>query len=76
MFWWLQDHFTRYAQAYVTKTQTTQMTAKALWEKFIVNYGLPKKILMDQGCNFKSQLVANLCKLMGTQKVQTSPYHL
>ena len=70
------DHFTRYSQPYVTKTQTTQMTAKTLWDKFIVHYGLPKKILMDQGCNFESQLVADLCKLMGTQKVQTSPYHL
>ena len=43
------DYFTRYAQAYITKTQTTQMTAKTLWDKFIVHYGLPKKILMDQG---------------------------
>ena len=69
------DHFTRYAQAYITKTQTAQMTAKTLWDKFIVHYGLPEKILMDQGQKFKSQLVADLCKLMGTQKVQTSPYH-
>ena len=69
------DHFTRYAQAYITKTQTTQMTAKTLWDKFIVHYGLPKKILSDQGWNFESQLVADLCKLMGTQKVWTSPYH-
>ena len=45
----ITDHFTRYAQAYVTKTQTTQMTAKTLWDKFIVHYGLPKKILTDQG---------------------------
>ena len=43
------DHFTRYAQAYVTRTQTTQMTAKTLWDKFIVHYGLPQKILVDQG---------------------------
>ena len=43
------DHFTRYTQAYVTRIQTTQMTAKTLWGKFIVPYGLPKKILMDQG---------------------------
>ena len=42
-------HFPRYAQAYVMKTQTIQMTAKSLWDKFIVHYGLPKKILMDQG---------------------------
>ena len=43
------DHFTRYAQTYVTKTQTAQMTAKTLCDKFIVHYGLPEKILMDQG---------------------------
>ena len=43
------DHFARYAQAYVTKTQTAQMTTKNLWDKFIVHYGLPKKILTDQG---------------------------
>ena len=37
------DHFTRYVQAYVTRTQTTQTTARTLWEKFIVHYGLPEK---------------------------------
>ena len=35
----------------------------------------PKKILTDQGCNFESQLVADLCELMGVQKKQTSLYH-
>ena len=69
------DHFTRYTQTYVTRTQTAQTTARILVDKFIVHYGLPKKILSDQGCNFKSQLVADLCKLMGMQKIQTSLYH-
>ena len=71
----ITDHFTRYAQAYVTRTQMAQTMAKTLWDKFIVHYGLPKKILMDQGRNFESQLVADLCELMGVQKIQTSPYH-
>ena len=70
------DHFTRYAQASIIRTQTAQRTSKTLWDKFIVHYGLPKKILMDQGQNVKSQLVDDLCELMGTQKGQTSPYHL
>ena len=70
------DHFTRHAQAYVTRTKTTQMTAKTLWGKFIVHYGLPQKILTDQGQNFESQLVADLCELMGMQKIWTSQYHL
>ena len=43
------DHFTRYTQAYVTRTQTSQTTGKTLWDKIIVHYGLPEKILLDQG---------------------------
>ena len=42
------DHFTRYTQAYVTRTQTAQTTARNLWDKFIVHYGLLEKILSDQ----------------------------
>ena len=71
----ITDHFTRYAQAYVTKTKTAQMTAKTLWDKFIVHYGLPKKILTKQGWNFESQLVADLCELMGVWKIWISLYH-
>ena len=48
----ITDHFTRYAQAIVTSSQTTKCTAQSLWDKFIVHYGLPVKILMDQGHNF------------------------
>ena len=69
------DHFTQYAQAYVKQTQTSETTAKTLWDKFIVHYGLPEKILPDQGRNFESLLVVDLCKVMGTQKLQTSPYN-
>ena len=60
------DHFTRYAQAHVTRTQTAETATRTLWDKFIVHYGLPEKILSDQGCNFESQLLTDLCKLMGT----------
>ena len=48
------DYFTRYALVYVTRTQTSQTIAKTLWDKFIINYGLPEKILMDQGQKFES----------------------
>ena len=36
------DHFTRYAQAYVTRTQTAQMTAKTLWDKSLSIMGYLK----------------------------------
>ena len=36
-------------QAYVTQSQMAQTMAKVLWDNFIVHYGLPEKILLDQG---------------------------
>ena len=61
------DHFTRYAQAYPSKTQTALATAKLLWNNFIVHYGFATKIISDQGHNFESELIANLCEVAGVQ---------
>ena len=69
------DHFTCYTQTYATQSQTVLTMAKALWDNFIVHYGLPEKILSDQGRNFESELIAYLCRLMGTMKLRTSLYH-
>ena len=69
------DHFTCYAQAYVTQFQVVLMTPKALWDNFIIHYGLPEKILSEQGRNFESELIADHCRLMRTKKPRTSSYH-
>ena len=69
------DHFTRYAQAYPSKSQTALATAKLLWNNFIIHYGFPDKIISDQGRNFESELLANLCEVAGVQKLRNTPYH-
>ena len=50
----ITDHFTRYAQAFPSKTQTALATAKLLWNNFILHYGFPERIITDQGRNFES----------------------
>ena len=72
----ITDHFTRYAQAFPSKTQTALATAKLLWNNFILHYGFPEKIISDQGRNFESELIGHLCQLAGVQKLRTSPYHI
>ena len=56
----ITDYFTWYAQAIVTSSQTAKCTAPNIWDKFIVHYGLPEKILIDQGSNFKSDFLKEL----------------
>ena len=51
------DHFTKYAQAYVTPKQTAVVVAQTLLENFLVHYGWPKKILTDQGKSFENNLI-------------------
>ena len=53
--------------------QTAPIVAKVLWENFLVNYGWPEDILTDQGKNFESSLVTELCELAGVQKLRIPP---
>ena len=71
----ITDHFTRYALAYASKTQTAQATARILWDNFICHYGFPEQFISDQGRNFESDLIKELCKIAGVKKLHTTPYH-
>ena len=71
----ITDHFTRYALAYPSKTQTAQATARILWDNFICHYGFPEKFISDQGRNFESDLIKELCKIAGVKEIHTTPYH-
>ena len=39
-----------------------------------MHYGLPGKNLSDQGCNFESTLIAELCKISKIKKLHTTLY--
>uniref|UniRef100_A0A1A8F2I7 Gypsy retrotransposon integrase-like protein 1 n=2 Tax=Nothobranchius korthausae TaxID=1143690 RepID=A0A1A8F2I7_9TELE len=71
----LTDHFTKYAIAVPTCNQKAPTVAKALWDNFIVHYGIPERLHSDQGPDFESCLIQELCKLIGTRKIRTTPYH-
>lgn len=69
------DNFTRYAEAIPLKEITADETARALVEAIVTRHGAPDRLLTDQGRNFVSSLLKNTCRLLGTQKIQTTPYH-
>ena len=69
------DHFTKYAQAYVTPKQTAVIVGKMLWENFLVHYGWPEKIPTNQGKSVMNNLIQELCELAQVKKLHTSRYH-
>ncbi|XP_033739072.1 uncharacterized protein LOC117326432 [Pecten maximus] len=66
----ITDHFTNYAQAIPTRNQTAKTTTEARFNHFIVHYGIP-----DQGANFESDLMKELCKVLGVSRSRTTHYH-
>ena len=69
------DHFTRYAVAYPSKDKSATTAAKHLFNDFILKFGLPDRIIHDQGKEFENSLFKNLEKFCGIVKSRTTPYH-
>lgn len=71
----ITDHFSKFSVAVPTRNQTSKTTADALFHNFIVPYGIPTTLHSDQGANFSSKLIPDLCFLTGISKSRTTPYH-
>lgn len=71
----MTDMFTRYSWAVPTHDQTAPTTAIALWSSVILPFGCPMRLHADQGPNFESAVMHQLCDLYGVSKSRTTPYH-
>lgn len=55
--------------------QTAASVAQAFVRSVVLRHGSPESVLTDQGTNFESILMAEVCKLLGIKKLRTSPFH-
>lgn len=71
----LTDYFTKFAVAIACRNQTAKTTAKAIYEHLVLPYDVPTRLHSDQGPNFESKVISELCALLGVQKSRTTAYH-
>lgn len=71
----LTDAFTKFSMAIPCRDQLAPTVARALRDNWFVHYGVPTQIHSDQGRNFESRLIQELCSLYGIKKTRTTPYH-
>ena len=71
----IADYFTRFLIAVPVKDKTATTIAKAIVYHQVLKYGPPRRILTDNGGEFKNELLDEVCKALKTTKIYTSPFH-
>ncbi|KAL6462437.1 hypothetical protein MHYP_G00288590 [Metynnis hypsauchen] len=67
----ITDVFTKFP----TRDQKAETTAKILLKEWFMKYGIPERLHSDQGRNFESEVIAELCKMYSVKKTRTTPHH-
>lgn len=69
------DYFSKLAEGMALTTCDALVTAKFIFEEIVCRYGLFEALLSDQGRNFESLILKQLCQTYGITKHRTSAYH-
>jgi len=70
----MMDYTTRYPEAVPLKDIQAETVAEALVNMF-TRVGVPKEILSDQGSQFLSAVMKEVCILLSLKQLVTTPYH-
>ena len=71
----LTDFFTKYVVCVPPERTTAEDVNRAIVENWVLTFGAPDCLHTDQGTNFCSELLLEVCKIFGIEKTRTSPYH-
>ena len=69
------DYLTKWVEAFATSDQQSETIARLLAENIVCRHGVPEELLSDRGTNFLSDLILELCCIVGMKKINTSGYH-
>ena len=69
------DYLTKWPEVFPSPDQKAETIARLFVEHIVSHHGVPDKLLSDHGQNFMSELIGEVCKLLGAKKVNTTRYH-
>ncbi len=69
------DYFTRWVEAYPIPNQEAVTVARKLVDELFCRFSVPEQLHSDQGRQFESHLIAEVCSILQIQKSRTTPYH-
>ena len=70
-----EDYFTKWLEVWAIPNQEAKIIAEKLLNEMFFRFSLPDKLHSDQGRQFESKIIEELCKLLQINKSRTIPYH-
>ena len=69
------DLFSKWMECAAVPSFSAVITAKFILNRIVGRFGYPKRIQTDQGTNFESILIQELCQLLKIEKSRSTAYH-
>ena len=69
------EYFTKWIEARAVSTITAKTTQKFFWKNIVCRFGVPSKLIVDNGKQFDNQDFKEFCDSIGTKAAFTSVYH-
>ena len=68
------DAFTNWAEAFPLRSKEVEPIAKVLVEQVFCRFGSPVSLLSDQGKEVDGNIMKQVCRMLGVDKLRTTPY--
>ena len=70
----IMDYFTKWPEVFPLKKTDAEVIAKIFTEEIVCRHSCVNTVLTDQGTNFTSKLMKDVCRLVSSKKLQTTTY--
>ena len=68
------DYFTKWTEAFALPDHQALTVADTLVTEVFLKFGVPRILHSDQGPEFQSELIQEICRLLEVQQTRTTPY--
>ena len=68
------DHFSRFVKLFKLRSRQAEEVVRCIMT-FVGDYGVPRTLLADNACEFRSHLMTDFCQAHGIHLTYSTPYH-
>ncbi|GBL76526.1 Transposon Ty3-G Gag-Pol polyprotein [Araneus ventricosus] len=69
------DRFSKWPEAIPIPDMRASTICRAIFDTWISRFGCPSVVTSDQGSQLSSSMFVEFTRMLGTQKIKTTPYH-